>query len=65
MQYFFLLRAYPHALVEVVDILGESRRVDNAEVAVLGVVGRRLADVVEACPDELSAAERAVAVEPP
>lgn len=64
-QYLFLLRAYPHALVEVVDILGESRRVDNAEVAVLGVVGRRLADVVEACPDELSAAEWAVAVEPP
>ena len=52
----------PLALIHIVGILGEARQVDDAEVAraCRESVGRRLADIVEACPDILSADERVV-----
>ena len=64
-KHVLLLRREPYALVEVVDILRETGCVNNSEIAVLGVVRGRLADIVKSRPDELTAAEFAVAVEFP
>ena len=43
-------------------VLGESGGIVLSEIAVLGGIGGRLADIVEACPDELSRAEFRVTV---
>lgn len=55
----------PHALIKIVNILGESRRVHDTEIAVLGRVRGRFSDVVKARPDKLTRAELTVSVQPP
>ena len=61
----FLLRREPHALIEIVYVLREACGIHNTKVAVLGVVRGRFADIIKACPDELSTAEFAVPVKSP
>ena len=52
-QHGFLLPAVPARLIGIEGILGESGGVHQPEVAVFGVVGCGLADVVDAAPQEL------------
>src|SRR5574344_2166224 len=51
------LLVIPLTLIHIVNIFGEARQIDDAEITTAGWESVRcgLADIVEACPDKLSA----------
>ena len=53
-QHGLFLPGVPACLIGVEIILGKPGGIHQAKIAVLGVIGRRLADVVNAAPQELS-----------
>ena len=57
-----LLIICPLGTEDICAVLGEACGIYLTEVAVLCIVGSRLADVVKACPDELTSAELGVTV---
>ena len=57
-----LLIICPLGTEDICAVLGEACGIYLTEIAVLCVVGSRLADLVKACPDELTCAELSVTV---
>ena len=50
---FFPIR--PLSLIDKISVLGNTRRIDLSKVAVFGLIGRRLSDIIKSGPQKLSA----------
>ena len=57
---FFPIR--PFRTEDVVGVFGKSRRIHLSEIAVFRLIGGRLTDIVNGCPDELTTGIRGISV---